>query len=59
MASWSELEAQNFGLETTLDYDTSLVSKGFIFNNPNAKRSCGCGSSFRVKDEEQDAVSAL
>ena len=31
---------------TTLDYDTSLVSKGFIFNNPNAKTSCGCGSSF-------------
>src|SRR4051794_3730638 len=27
---------------TTLDYDTSLVSKGFIFNNPNAKSSCGC-----------------
>ncbi len=28
---------------TTLDYDTSLVSRGFIFNNPNAKSSCGCG----------------
>ena len=48
VASWSELEAQNFGLETTLDYDTSLVSKGFIFNNPNAKSSCGCGTSFSV-----------
>ena len=33
---------------TTLDYDTSLVSKGFIFNNPNAKSSCGCGTSFSV-----------
>jgi iron-sulfur cluster assembly protein len=33
---------------TTLDYDTSLVSKGFIFNNPNAKSSCGCGTSFNV-----------
>jgi len=33
---------------TTLDYDTSLVSKGFIFNNPNAKASCGCGTSFSV-----------
>ena len=33
---------------TTLDYDTSLVSKGFIFNNPNAKSSCGCGTSFTV-----------
>ena len=33
---------------TTLDYDTSLVSKGFIFNNPNAKASCGCGTSFSI-----------
>lgn len=33
---------------TTLDYDTSLVSKGFIFHNPHAKSSCGCGTSFSV-----------
>jgi iron-sulfur cluster assembly protein len=33
---------------TTLDYDTSLVSKGFIFNNPQAKATCGCGTSFSV-----------
>jgi iron-sulfur cluster assembly protein len=31
---------------TTLDYDTALLSKGFVFNNPNAKQTCGCGSSF-------------
>ena len=31
---------------TALDYDTSLMSKGFVFNNPNAKSTCGCGSSF-------------
>ena len=31
---------------TVLDYDTNLVSKGFVFNNPNAKTTCGCGSSF-------------
>ena len=31
---------------TVLDYDTNLISKGFVFNNPNAKTSCGCGSSF-------------
>lgn len=33
---------------TTLDYDTSLVSRGFVFQNPNAKQTCGCGSSFTV-----------
>jgi iron-sulfur cluster assembly protein len=31
-----------------LDYDTSLVSKGFILNNPNAKSTCGCGTSFSL-----------
>lgn len=29
-----------------LDYSGGLNGKGFIFNNPNAKKSCGCGSSF-------------
>jgi iron-sulfur cluster assembly protein len=33
---------------TELDYDMSLISKGFIFNNPNAKSTCGCGVSFGV-----------
>ncbi len=31
---------------TVLDYDTSLLSRGFILNNPNAKSTCGCGLSF-------------
>jgi iron-sulfur cluster assembly protein len=31
---------------TVLEYDTNLVSKGFVFHNPNAKTTCGCGSSF-------------
>lgn len=33
---------------TTLDYDTTLLSKGFVFQNPNAKSTCGCGTSFTV-----------
>jgi iron-sulfur cluster assembly protein len=31
---------------TTLDYDTALLTQGFVFHNPNAKQTCGCGSSF-------------
>ena len=31
---------------TVLDYDTSMLTRGFVFNNPNAKSTCGCGSSF-------------
>jgi iron-sulfur cluster assembly protein len=34
--------------DTVLDYDTSLMSKGFVFQNPNAKSTCGCGTSFTV-----------
>jgi iron-sulfur cluster assembly protein len=33
---------------TTIDYSDGLSGKGFIFNNPTAKRTCGCGSSFGV-----------
>ena len=37
---------------TELDYDTSLMSRGFLFNNPNAKSTCGCGISFSVEDPQ-------
>lgn len=30
----------------TLDWKDSLIHSGFVFNNPNAKKSCGCGTSF-------------
>jgi len=33
---------------TTLDYDTNLLSRGFVFQNPHAKSTCGCGTSFSV-----------
>ena len=33
---------------TTIDFKSGLVGGGFEFNNPLAKKSCGCGSSFRV-----------
>jgi len=31
---------------TTLDYVEELIRQGFVFQNPQATRSCGCGSSF-------------
>jgi iron-sulfur cluster assembly protein len=33
---------------TELDYSDGLNGKGFVFKNPNAKGSCGCGDSFSV-----------
>jgi iron-sulfur cluster assembly protein len=32
--------------DTTLDYEETLMRQGFVFQNPQAARSCGCGSSF-------------
>ena len=33
---------------TTLEYEETLMRQGFVFQNPNAERTCGCGSSFTV-----------
>jgi len=42
---------------SVIDYHESLQGAGFQVNNPNVVAACGCGSSFRVADEEQ--VSAV
>jgi iron-sulfur cluster assembly protein len=42
---------------STIDYEESLQGAGFKVSNPNVVAACGCGSSFRVADEEQ--VSAV
>ena len=33
---------------TELDFSDGLNGKGFVFTNPNAKSTCGCGTSFSV-----------
>lgn len=33
---------------TILDFEGGLNGKGFVFNNPNAQRTCGCGESFSL-----------
>ena len=33
---------------TTVDFHDGLDRRGFTFDNPNAKKSCGCGSSFQA-----------
>lgn len=33
---------------TTLEYSGGLNGTGFVFNNPNANRTCGCGESFSL-----------
>ncbi len=36
----------------TIDYKESAMGGGFTIDNPNAIATCGCGSSFRTRDEE-------
>ena len=33
---------------TTVDFKDEIMGRGFVFQNPNANTSCGCGSSFSV-----------
>lgn len=39
--------------DSEVDYVETLQASGFQVNNPNVVAACGCGSSFRVKDEEE------
>ena len=41
-----DLKALMYLAGTTVDFKSGMLGGGFAFNNPNAKRSCGCGSSF-------------
>jgi iron-sulfur cluster assembly protein len=43
-----DVKSQLFLTGTVVDWSTSLLQGGFVFRNPNAKRSCSCGESFTV-----------
>ncbi|MEM6589159.1 MAG: iron-sulfur cluster assembly accessory protein [Pseudomonadota bacterium] len=42
--------AQMFLFGTEIDYQTSLLESGFVFNNPNVTEACGCGESIKFKE---------
>jgi iron-sulfur cluster assembly protein len=45
-----DVKSAKFLKETTLDYSVkNLMEGGFVFHNPQAMRSCGCGTSFTAK----------
>ena len=44
---------------SVIDYVESLQGAGFQVNNPNVVAACGCGSSFRVKEDADEQVSAV
>lgn len=44
----TDLKSFLYLVNTELDFSDGLNGKGFVFVNPNASRSCGCGDSFAV-----------
>ncbi len=40
--------------EAEIDYTQGIQGEQFIIRNPNAKTTCGCGSSFSVEDEDEN-----
>jgi iron-sulfur cluster assembly protein len=44
----ADRESYLYVVGMTLDYEGGLNGKGFIFSNPNASKTCGCGTSFNV-----------
>ena len=44
----TDIKSLLYLLNTELDYSDGLNGKGFLFKNPNASRTCGCGESFAV-----------
>lgn len=48
-------ESARFVAGSEIDFKEALMGGGFSISNPNAIRTCGCGSSFRTADDEGDA----
>jgi iron-sulfur cluster assembly protein len=49
-------ESASFLRGATIDYDDGLAGTGFRINNPNAVRSCGCGTSFEAGSGSEAAA---
>lgn len=49
-------KAALFLLGTTMDFQTSKLSSGFVFQNPNQVSACGCGESVELKPAEVGAA---
>jgi iron-sulfur cluster assembly protein len=47
--------AQMFLFGTEIDYKTSMLESGFVFNNPNVVDACGCGESIKFANADADA----
>ena len=44
-----DAKAMMFLLGTEMDYQSTVLKSGFVFNNPNQVSACGCGESVQLK----------
>lgn len=51
-------EAVLFLLGTEMDFETTRLRSGFVFNNPNQTSACGCGESVELKPADLAALAA-
>lgn len=51
-------EAALFLLGTQMDFETTTLRSGFVFNNPNQTSACGCGESVELKPADLKALAA-
>lgn len=49
-------EATLFLLGTEMDYETTTLRSGFVFNNPNQSSACGCGESVELQPADLEAL---
>ena len=53
-----DAKAIMFLLGTQMDFQTSSLKSGFVFNNPNQTSACGCGESVQIMPAAPEAVPA-
>ena len=53
-----DAKAIMFLLGTQMDFQTTALKSGFVFNNPNQTSACGCGESVQIKPAASEAVPA-
>jgi iron-sulfur cluster assembly protein len=53
-----DAKAIMFLLGTEMDFQTSSLKSGFVFNNPNQTSACGCGESVQIKPAMPETLSA-
>jgi iron-sulfur cluster assembly protein len=53
-----DAKAVMFLLGTEMDFQTSALKSGFVFNNPNQTSACGCGESVQITPAAPEAIPA-